>query len=75
MVVSGSHGGTSAAEFAARAGVRAVIFNDAGVGKENAGVRGLELLDALGIAAATVASALLVSAMARTRWHAALSLS
>jgi hypothetical protein len=54
VVVSGSHGGISAALFAAHAQVSAAIFNDAGVGKEQAGIRGLELLNSVGIAAATV---------------------
>ncbi|HEX7127063.1 MAG TPA: hypothetical protein VF406_14990 [Thermodesulfobacteriota bacterium] len=54
VVVSGSHGGGYAAYIAALGGVRGVVFNDAGVGKEGAGVAGLGDLDALGIAAAAV---------------------
>lgn len=54
IVVSGSHGGVSAARFAVAAQVRLAVFNDAGVGRERAGIAGLALLDAEGIAACTV---------------------
>jgi len=54
VVVSGSHGGLSAARFAAEAQVHVAVFNDAGVGRERAGIAGLALLDAEGIAACTV---------------------
>ena len=55
VVVCGSHGGIYAAYLAASAGVRAVIFNDAGVGKDAAGIGGLGYCEALGLAVATVA--------------------
>ena len=45
VVVSGSHGGRYPGYLAARAGVRAVIFNDAGVGKEGAGIGSLADLE------------------------------
>jgi uncharacterized protein YunC (DUF1805 family) len=54
VVVSGSHGGLYSARLVATAGARAAIFNDAGVGKDNAGIRGLGLLDDIGIAGVTV---------------------
>ncbi|MBI3890309.1 MAG: hypothetical protein HY303_02115 [Candidatus Wallbacteria bacterium] len=54
IVCCGSHGGTSAAQFAARFPVGAVVFNDAGFGKEAAGIRGLDLLAAKGVPAAAV---------------------
>jgi len=54
VVVSGSHGGISAGRFAQQAGVRLAVFNDAGVGRDRAGVAGLDLLQAQGIAACTV---------------------
>ncbi|WP_029032522.1 hypothetical protein [Salinarimonas rosea] len=57
VVVSGSHGGVYAAYVARRDGVRAVILNDAGVGKDAAGIGGLAWLDAAGMAAATVSAA------------------
>jgi hypothetical protein len=54
VVVCGSHGGIIAAFYAAKHGVRAAIFNDAGVGLDEAGVAGLAYLEAFGIAAAAV---------------------
>lgn len=54
IVVSGSHGGLSAARFARQARVRLAVFNDAGVGRDGAGIAGLALLQAAGIAACTV---------------------
>ena len=57
VVVSGSHGGIYAGYCAAKGHVRAVIQNDAGIGKDEAGTASLPYLDALGIAAAVVDSA------------------
>jgi hypothetical protein len=54
IVVCGSHGGLYPAWLAARAGVRAVIFNDAGVGRHQAGIAGVMWLGALGIAALAI---------------------
>jgi uncharacterized protein YunC (DUF1805 family) len=54
VLVTGSHGGLIAAAYAAKARVRAAIFNDAGRGCDEAGVAGLAALDTLGIAAAAV---------------------
>src|SRR5690625_4748573 len=54
VLVTGSHGGIYAAYLAVRAQVRAVIFNDAGIGLEEAGVAGLLWLERLGVAAAAV---------------------
>src|SRR5579862_6788310 len=53
VVVSGSYGGRYNAFNAAKWPVRAVIMNDAGVGKDDAGIVGLEFLDRIGMAAAT----------------------
>ena len=55
VVVAASHGGIYAANLAARAGVRAVILNDAGGGKDDAGIAGLAYLDRFGLAGATIA--------------------
>jgi hypothetical protein len=52
VLVAGSHGGRIAAYYAARAGVHAVVLNDAGIGKEEAGVAGLAALAEIGMAAA-----------------------
>jgi hypothetical protein len=54
VVVNGSHGGIYAAYLAAKLRVCAAIFNDAGVGRDNAGIAGLGYLAALDIPAATV---------------------
>lgn len=54
VLVAGSHGGVIAGYLAARAGVRAVILNDAGVGLDRAGISSLPYLEKIGMAAATV---------------------
>jgi hypothetical protein len=55
VAVSGSHGGISSARFAAAARPVLSVFNDAGVGKDSAGVAGLAWLQTLGLAACAVA--------------------
>jgi hypothetical protein len=55
VVVSGSHGGLSAGRFALQAGARLAVFNDAGIGKDAAGIAALPLLQAQGVAAVAVA--------------------
>ena len=55
VVLCASHGGTSSGEFALEVPLKAVIFNDAGVGKDNAGIAALDMLQARGVAAAAVA--------------------
>src|SRR5438128_655667 len=57
VVVNASHGGIYAAYLAAKLGAAAAIFNDAGVGRERAGIAGLDYLQELGVAAATVGHA------------------
>ncbi|TWO66127.1 hypothetical protein FN976_26635 [Caenimonas sedimenti] len=54
IAVTGSHGGVSSARFAQAARPLLCVFNDAGVGREAAGVAGLALLQAQGIAACAV---------------------
>ena len=54
VVHAASHGGLYAAAYAAGKGVAAIILNDAGIGREQAGIAGLELLAGLGVPAATV---------------------
>ena len=51
VVVCGSHGGLYPAWLAARAGVRAVVLNDAGIGRHQAGIAGVHWLDAFDIPA------------------------
>lgn len=55
VVFSGSHGGLYPAAVASQAQARAVIFNDAGIGYQSAGVAGVHALSEIGLAAATVA--------------------
>ncbi len=52
--ISGSHGGVYPAGVASAAGLRAAMFNDAGIGFENAGVGGVLALDSVGMAAAAL---------------------
>jgi hypothetical protein len=54
IVVTGSHGGRSAAGFVVdvKGKPLAVFFNDAGGGKDNAGKVGLDMLQAIGVPAA-----------------------
>jgi hypothetical protein len=53
VVVSGSYGGRYNAYNAAKWPARAVIMNDAGIGKDDAGIVGLPFLDRIKMAAAT----------------------
>ena len=54
VAVCGSHGALYAAWLAANARVRAVILNDAGVGKHSAGIAGVAWLGGVGIAACAI---------------------
>lgn len=56
VVIAGSHGGIYPGYLAAKAKVRAVALNDAGVGMEQAGIGSLAYLEALGMAAIAVSS-------------------
>ncbi|MFO1084373.1 MAG: hypothetical protein U1E21_07410 [Reyranellaceae bacterium] len=54
VVVGGSHGAVYAAYLSAAAGARAAIHNDAGIGRDGAGVSGLAWAEAHGMAMAAV---------------------
>ena len=54
IVVCGSHGGLSAGHYAQKHRLKAVFFNDAGIGKNNAGIKSLDSLSDAGILACTV---------------------
>lgn len=69
VVVTGSHGGDSAARFALDGQPFLVVFNDAGVGLDGAGISGLQLLQAAGIAAAAVAHTSARIGHAGSTWH------
>ncbi len=52
VLISGSYGGEYNAWHAAKWGLRGVVLNDAGVGKNEAGIQGLAYLDGIGLPAA-----------------------
>ena len=54
VAVCGSHGGMFAAWLAAKAGVRAVVLNDAGIGRHQAGISGVLWLAGAGIPAVAI---------------------
>ena len=54
VLIGGSHGGLYAGYLAAKAGVRAVILHNAGIGKNSAGIGSLAFLEKLGIPAAAL---------------------
>jgi hypothetical protein len=53
VLISGSYAGEYNAYHAAKWGLRGVVLNDAGVGKNRAGIRGLDYLDAMHLPGAT----------------------
>ena len=55
VLVAGSHGGLIASYLGAKAGAHALILNDAAGGLDQAGIAGMDYLDGIGMAAATVA--------------------
>lgn len=57
VAVSGSHGGLSSARYAQAAKPWLSVFNDAGVGKDQAGIAGLGALQQQGLAALAVSHA------------------
>jgi len=69
IIMTGSHGGISSGEYAGRVQITAVFFNDAGIGKDKAGIASLPYLESRGIAAGTVShdSALIGNAL--ETWH------
>ena len=54
VVVTGSHGGRSSGTYALAVRASLYVFNDAGIGKGEAGVAALAMLDEAGIAAIAV---------------------
>ncbi len=71
IVVTGSHGGLLGGkpETALKYDARAALFNDAGIGVDDAGITRLPALDTRGIAAATVAAASARIGDARSTWE------
>jgi hypothetical protein len=73
-VVSGSHGGSSSASYALAVPLALAVFNDAGVGKDEAGIAALGMLQAQGRAAVTVSHDTARIGDARDAWaHGVLS--
>lgn len=56
VIVSGSHGGRSVVGFTLACRPHAVFFNDAGIGKERAGIVALDELEGAGMIAAAYSS-------------------
>jgi len=54
IIVTGSHSGINSGEYLAGLNIKGVIGNDGGIGKENAGIAGLKILEEHGIPAAAV---------------------
>ncbi|HOB65672.1 hypothetical protein [Ottowia sp.] len=69
IAVSGSHGGISSAHYALAARPLLAVFNDAGVGKDAAGLAALPFLQGHGIAACTVGHASARIGEARSTLH------
>jgi hypothetical protein len=69
FAVSGSHGGKSSGEITGQLPVAGAIFNDAGVGKDQAGVAGLAAMDRKGIPAAAVSYESARIGDSQDTWH------
>lgn len=69
VAISGSHGGISAGRYALAARPLLSVFNDAGVGLNQAGIAALDLLQAHGLAACTVAHSSACIGSADSTWH------
>lgn len=54
VAISGSHGGRSSAAYALAVRPWVSVFNDAGVGLDQAGIAALDLMQSAGLAACTV---------------------
>ena len=54
FVVAASHGGASSGEFALEVPRGLVVLNEAGIGKDQAGIAALDMLQGRGVAGATV---------------------
>lgn len=70
VVVSGSHGGVSSAQFVLGRSLAGVLFNDAGIGKDDAGIAGLGILDEVGLPTAAVDHRSAMVGLGTDTWHA-----
>lgn len=66
IAISGSHGGLSSAHYALVARPLLSVFNDAGGGKDGAGIAALDVLQQHGLAACTVAHSSACIGLARS---------
>jgi hypothetical protein len=69
IAISGSHGGLSSARYALAARPLLSVFNDAGVGKNAAGIAALDFLQGHGLAACTVAHSSACIGQAQSTLH------
>lgn len=69
VVVAGSNGGQESGRVGVHAGCAFVLLNDAGIGKDRAGVAGLEVLAAAGIPAAAVSHTSAEISHGRDMWE------
>jgi hypothetical protein len=71
IVITGSHGALLGGDpdSALRAGARAVFFNDAGIGRDHAGISRLPKLDRRGVIAGTVSHWTARIGDSRSSWH------
>jgi hypothetical protein len=69
IAISGSHGGLSSARYALAAQPWLTVFNDAGVGKDNAGIAALAFLQRQELAACTVAHSSACIGQAHSTWQ------
>jgi hypothetical protein len=69
VVVTGSHGGASVVRYARAVRALLYVFNDAGIGRDEAGVAALHALGQAGIAAAAVSHMTAHIGEARDSWE------
>ncbi len=71
IIVTGSHGGSLAGrpDYGIKVKARGAVFNDAGVGIDQAGIRRLDILERAGIPAATVGHMTARIGDARSAWE------
>ncbi len=56
IVITGSHGGVNACEYMGNMKIKGMVSNDAGIGKNEAGIAGMKALDKYGIPAVAVST-------------------
>lgn len=69
FIVAASHGGASSGEFALEIPLGLVVLNDAGIGKDQAGIASLGMLEKHGVPGATVSHESARIGDARDMWE------